>query len=175
MATAAETIRADTQTAPAEWAYLPPWDGEQGTLWQVWMRDRGLVYWLMKGASKVANLIGPIEARLRGREWHPVTNHQPLEEGGAWAERHVAEDRCRIAYRAGKAATISPVVIGRAYPDETVRAAGEFDPFKTFDFGATEAVKGQARYEMVDSSELVSLRAADDAVRRLTGRVRAAL
>lgn len=146
MATAADSIRRPTNTAPAEWALLPPWDGEEGTLWQVWMRDKGAVYWLMKGYVGLANFVGRREARLRRRVWHAVTNPHPLEEGGTFSDRLRAEDLCRIAHRAGKAATITPVVIGRCYPVERVAAAGDFDPFKTFDFSATEAVKSQAAH-----------------------------
>src|SRR5688500_4534276 len=99
MATVATRLDARASAAPAEWAVLPAWDGEAGTLWQVWMREKGAAYWLMKGAVKVANFIGPLEARLRGKKWVEITNPHALEDGGTYAERHGAEDRCRIAYR----------------------------------------------------------------------------
>jgi len=159
MAATAQVISAP-QTAPAEWAYLPPYDGEQGTLWQVWMREKGMGYWLMRCAVRLANVTARLEARLRGRPSpHPITNPNALEDGGAYVERGQAEDLCRIAYRAGKAATICPVIVGRAYSVERVKAAGDFDPFKAFDFSATEAVKSQARYVLVPARELEELRA----------------
>lgn len=144
MSAVAEHARARVAAPPAEWAFLPPWDGEAGTLWQVWMRDRGAAYRLMKWAVRAVNFVGRVEARLRGRRWHKIANPHPLEEGGTFAERAQAEDLCRIARAAGKSATICPVVIGRAYPVERVEAAGEFDPFAGFDFSATDAVKRQA-------------------------------
>jgi hypothetical protein len=145
-----EAVQLERAAAPpAEWAFLPPWDGEQGTLWQVWMRERGVAYWLMKAAVKFVNSVGRREAALRGRDWQDITSPFPLEEGGTFTERDRAEDLCRIARLAGKAATICPVIIGRAYSVERVEAAGEFDPFKTFDFSATEAVREQAKHMLI--------------------------
>jgi hypothetical protein len=154
MATAAVRLDAQARTPPAEWAVLPPYDGQTGTLWQAWFREKGAAYWLMKACVWLVNFVGRWEARLRGRVWHRITNPHALEDGGTFETRDEAEDRCRLAFLAGKAATICPVVIGRSYPDERVQAAGDFNPFEAYDFSATEAVKEQARHVLVDVDTL---------------------
>lgn len=163
MSAVATRLDAQARTPPAEWALLPPYDGEAGTLWQAWARERGPGYWLMRYATRLANHINRVEGVLRRRPFQRITNNNALEDGGTYQTRGEAEDYCRIVRRdtqGRKRATISPVIVGRAYSVERVQAAGDFDPFKTFDFSATEAVKEQARHVLVSVDTLNEITAA---------------
>lgn len=151
MAAVAKAL-ASPKTRPASWDVLMPDDGS-GVLWQVWMRRKGPGYWLMRYATRLARLLGA-----------PVTNPNALEDGGTFKTEGEARDLCRIAHgRTGGryAVTYTPVLVGRAYPLTPVVAAGDryFDPFKVFDFSATDAVREQARHVLVSVDELDELRA----------------
>jgi len=144
-----EALRLTAEARPVGWAALLPYDGEQGTLWQVWMRERGAGYWLLRWATRLANLL---------RRSAPLSNPNGLEDGGTYRTLEEAEDFCRIVHRdtgGRKAVTISPVVVGRAFPVRPERARGDrpFDPFTVFDFSATEAVKEQARHVLITVEE----------------------
>lgn len=164
VAQAAKLERART-ARPTEWDALMPYDGERGTLWQVWMRRKGLAYWVMRYAAKLARLCCRIERAL-GRDAPPsVINPNALEDGGTFATEDEAKDLCRIyeaKYPGWYALTYTPVLIGRAYRPEPVQAAGDryFDPFMTFDFSATDAVKEQANHILlsVDDARRIASR-----------------
>jgi len=144
----ADALQLKANARPVSWATLPLYDGEAGTLWQVWMRDRGPGYWLMRLAAKLSNLLSA----------EPISNPNGLEDGGIYPSIEQAEDFCRIVHRetgGRKAVTVSPVVVGRAFPVRPVFAKGDrrFDPFSVYDFSATEAVKEQARHILVPVDE----------------------
>lgn len=179
MATTAAQLESARATAPAEWTYLPPWDGEQGTLWQVWGRPKGPAYWLMRYATRASNFLIRLERRL-GRDVEEITNPNGLEDFGTVETEERARDLGRIIYaeRKGRySVTYTPVMVGRVYPMEPVLAAGDkrFDPFRVFDFSATDAVREQARHVLVDAREFARLKSMDELVPRLIKRMRDSL
>lgn len=128
---------------PVEWDALMPEEGER-IPWQVWTRKKGPGYWLMRWATKVSRLLG-----------EDVSNPNGIEEPATFWTEEEAKDLCRIIHRETKgryAVTYGPVVVGRVHPLKSVKAVGDkrFDPFKTYDFSATDAVKEQARHILVD-------------------------
>jgi hypothetical protein len=154
-ATVAQLDRART-ARPKAWDTLLP--SEEGGPWQVWVRRKGPGYWLMRYATRLSRLLG-----------EDVSNPNGMEEGGTVETEDEARDLCRIIYeRAGGryAVTYTPLVVGRVYPFEGVLAAGDkrfkpprrFDPFKVFDFSATDAVREQARHVLISVDELREIR-----------------
>src|SRR5919205_6107 len=135
---------------PAEWDALMPDDGGR-VPWQVWMRRKGAGYWLMRWATRLARRLGA-----------DVSNPNGIEEAGTFWTEAEAQDLCRIIHQVtgGRyAVTYDPVIVGRAYPLKSLIAPRDerlkpFDPFKTFDFSATDAVNEQARHVLVSVDEL---------------------
>jgi hypothetical protein len=145
---------------PAEWSALYPDDPD--TKWQVWYRETGPGYWLMRYAARLANLLCRVEGALGREAPAAVANPNALEDGGTWHTREDAREVCRIVYAhfGGRVAvTYTPVLLGRGYPLKRVTAAGDryFDPFKVFDFSATDAAKEQVRSVLVDERQLQAL------------------
>jgi hypothetical protein len=124
------------------------------------MRRKGAGYWLMRLATRLARLLGA-----------DVSNPNGIEEAGTFWTEDEAQDLCRIIYRetgGAYAVTYDPVLVGRAYGVKSVIAPRDcrwrtFDPFKAFDFSATDAVKEQARHVLVSVADLEEIR------RHLTG------
>jgi hypothetical protein len=141
-------------TRPAEWDALLP--SEEGGPWQVWMRKKGPGYWLMRWSTRLARLLGA-----------DVSNPNGIEEGGVVETEDEARDLCRIIYRATQgryAVTYDRIIVGRVFSVKSVIAPrdqrwGTFDPFKVFDFSATEAVKEQAKHELVSVDLMNEVRA----------------
>ena len=142
-------------TRPAEWDVLLPDEGERVPC-QVWMRRKGPGYWLMRWATRLARLLGA-----------DVSNPNGIEEAGTVETEEEAKDLCRIIYQktGGRyAVTYDPVIVGRVFPLEAVIAPHDrrwrpFDPFKVFDFSATEAVKEQARHKLITVDEWKEMQA----------------
>jgi hypothetical protein len=160
MATAALQLEGARATVePVEWealALLPP---EELAGWRVWRRQKGPGYWLMRYATKLARRLDA-----------DVVNPNGLQDCGTVRTREEARDLCRIAHKAGGgrwAVTYEPVMVGRVHSLRTELNRGDrrFDPFKVFDFSATEAVREQARSVLVDAEEM---RALVEQGRRLT-------
>jgi hypothetical protein len=150
VATEAQRLTLAPAARPVEWDAIMPAD--PAVKWQVWMREKGPGYWLMRYATRLARCLGA-----------NVTNPNALEDGGAFDTEDEARELCRIVFertRGRYAVTYTPLVIGRAYPVERVMCKGDryFDPFKRFDYSATEDVKRQARYALVDLAELEAVR-----------------
>lgn len=151
MATVAAQL--ERTARPAEWDVLMPAEGEP-VPWQVWTRRKGAGYWLMRWATRLARLLGA-----------DVSNPNGIEEAGAFWTEDEAKDLCRLIHRqtGGRyAVTYGPVVVGRVHPLKAVKAVGDkrFAPFKVFDFGATAAVKEQARHILVRVEEWEEVQAA---------------
>lgn len=130
-----------------------PEEGER-IPWQVWTREKGPGYWLMRWATKVSRLLGA-----------DVSNPNGIEEPAAFWTEEEAKDLCRLIHQRFEgryAVTYGPVVVGRVHPFESVKAVGDkrFDPFKVFDFSATDAVKEQARHVLVSVDTLQEITAA---------------
>jgi hypothetical protein len=164
MAEAVERLAHLASARPAAWDTLLPSDPE--VKWQVWTREKGPGYWLMRYATRLARLLGA-----------NVTNPNALEDGGTFHTEDEARELCRLLHektRGRYAVTYAPVVLGRAYPVERVVCKGDryFDPFRRFDYSATEDVKEQARYALVDLERLAALEAK---IERISAGVRAAL
>jgi hypothetical protein len=147
MATAALQLSKAT-TRPAAWDALVSRPPEELAGWRVWRRRKGAGYWLMRWATKLARRFDP-----------EVTNPNGLEDCGTVKTVEECEDLCRIAYKEGGgkwAVTYEPVMVGRVHALKTqMRAKGDrrFDPFKVFDFSATEAVREQARHRLISVEE----------------------
>lgn len=166
MSTAAihlESARASHE--PVEWdalALVPP---EELAGWRVWRRKKGPSYWLMRYATKVSRWLD----ELRTGEPSDIVNNNGLQDCGTVKTREEARDLCRAAYKEGGgrwAVTYEPVMVGRVHSLKTEMAKGDrrFNPFRVFDFSATEAVKEQARYVLVDSERLKRMSASVRAV-----------
>jgi hypothetical protein len=170
MATAAARLSSPARTRPTAWDALMPSEEGERIPWQVWMRRKGAGYWLMRWATKLCRLTVKVE-RLLGRDVPDAPpNPNGLEEPATvWSEDE-AKDVCRIVYRnfGGRVAvTYGPLLVGRVHPFAHVKAGGDrrfkvgrsFNPFETYDFSATDAVKEQATRVLVDVSYLDELRA----------------
>jgi hypothetical protein len=170
MAASAAHLERSATARPAEWGALMPSD--EGGPWQVWMRKKGAGYWLMRWATRLARLLGA-----------DVSNPNGLEEAGAVETEDEARDLCRLIHQktGGRyAVTYDRVVVGRVFPVESLiapldRGWGSYDPFRAFDFSATDAVREQARHELVDAGELARLREQDAILSKIAERLRAAL
>jgi hypothetical protein len=132
------------------------------------MRPKGAGYYILRYATRLARFSWEVERRLGRKDLPPKpTNPNGLEEAGTVATEDEAQDLCRIIHRATKgryAVTYTPLVVGRVYPFESVMAAGDryFDPFKEFDFSATDAVKEQAKHVLVSVDDLKQLTSLTD-------------
>jgi hypothetical protein len=161
MATVAAKLESQVTTRPAEWDVLMPSEGER-VPWQVWTRRKGAGYWLMRWATKLCAAVVRVE-RIFGRDVPDApSNPNGLEEPATFWTEEEAKDLCRIIYQrfGGRmAVTYGPLVVGRVHPFEYVKAVGDrpFDPFKAFDFSATDAVKEQARHVLVPVDDVRDL------------------
>jgi hypothetical protein len=162
MATAALQL-SEARTRPAAWDALVSHPPEELAGWRVWRRRRGAGYWLMRWATKLARRFDP-----------EVTNPNGMEDCGTVATVEECEDLCRIAFKAGGgkwAVTYEPVIVGRVHALSTqMSAKGDrrFDPFKVFDFSATDAVKEQARHVLVSVDDLKQLTSDLTGIRQMT-------
>jgi hypothetical protein len=141
---------------PAEWEALVLAPPEELAGWRVWRRRKGPGYRLMRWATKLSRFLDG----LRHGGHSDVVNPNGLQDVGTVRTREEARDLCRIAHEGGKwAVTYEPVMVGRVHPLRTELARGDrrFDPFKVFDFSATDAVREQARHALVDAERFERL------------------
>lgn len=157
-ATALRFEGAGASAEPVEWEALASVPPEELAGWRVWRRQKGPGYWLMRWATRVSRLLDGL--------WHgrpsDIVNNNGLQDVGTVRTREECRDLCRIAYKRGGgrwAVTYEPVMVGRVHSLETELNRGDrrFDPFRVFDFSATEAVKEQARHTLVETDLLQRL------------------
>lgn len=176
MATIAAHLKSSAR--PVEWDTLLP--SEQGVPWQVWVRSKGSGYWVFRWATKLARITSRLERALGRRVPDVISNPNGLEEPVAVESEVEAREAAKLFYEVygGRVAvTYGPVVVGAVHPLESVPAVGDkpFDPFRTYDFSSTAAVRERSRLALVDVRELYRLRELDEWVPRLAKRLREAV
>lgn len=130
-------------------------DGQ--VLWQVWAREKGAAYFIMRWAAKLSRLFHS-----------DVTNQNGLEDCGTWDSEGKAKEVCHAIVKNSqgrKAVTYRPVFVNQGYPFTRCPAKGErhFNPFQLWEYRPPMMeARTQARFRLVDSTHLrASIEAAD--------------